>query len=271
MQPISQKTSSSFTQGKTSGTDLAGSWEPREPNLVINRERVLVVEDEQDVRELILIQLQRDGYLVDSASSGEEGVQKLMSQRYDLVLLDWMLPGVSGLEIARILRSQSPKITIPILMVTARAESGDIISGLEAGADDYVTKPFDTSVLMARVRSLLRRSKLQAETLNQPRKKLKIDGLELDLEAHEVSVDGEQIHLTPSEFKLLQTLMQNSGRVLTRESLINEVQGEGVSVVDRAIDTHVFGLRKKLGNCADLIETIRGIGYRVRTPGQGRF
>lgn len=238
---------------------------------MINRERVLVVEDEQDVRELIIIQLQRDGYIVDSASSGEEGVQKLMSNSYDLVLLDWMLPGVSGLEIARILRSKSPTASIPILMVTARAESGDIISGLESGADDYVTKPFDTTVLMARVRSLLRRSKLQAEVLARPRKKLRIDGLELDLEAHEVRVDGDLVHLTPSEFKLLQTLMQNSGRVLTREALMGEVQGEGVSVVDRAIDTHVFGLRKKLGTCADLIETIRGIGYRVRTPSQNRF
>jgi two-component system phosphate regulon response regulator PhoB len=232
--------------------------------MVLPRERVLVVEDEKDVRDLIVLQLQRDGYLVETASSGEEGARIIQQNKYDLILLDWMLPGVSGLELARIIRNKSQQTKVPVLMVTARADSGDIIAGLEAGADDYVTKPFDTSVLMARVRSLLRRSRLQTEELAKPRNKLTVGGLELDLEAHEVHCDGVMVHLTPSEFKLLQTLISSAGKVLTREALIQEVQGEGVSVVDRAIDTHVFGLRKKLGNCADLIETIRGIGYRVK-------
>lgn len=238
--------------------------------MALNREKILVVEDEQDVRDLILLQLQRDGYLVDPAASGEAGLQRLSQEQYDLVLLDWMLPGVSGLEIARFIRSRSQTPTVPILMVTARADSGDIIAGLEAGADDYVTKPFDTSILMARVRSLLRRTKLHEQQSKAPKTKLKIDGLLLDLEAHQVFCEEQLVHLTPSEFKLLHTLVQSAGKVLTREALINEVQGTGVSVVDRAIDTHVFGLRKKLGPCADLIETIRGIGYRMKSPELGR-
>lgn len=232
--------------------------------MVLPREKVLVVEDEQDVRELIVLQLQRDGYLVESSSSGEQAVQLLQQNKYDLVLLDWMLPGVNGLEITRIIRNRTQQPKVPVLMVTARADSGDIISGLEAGADDYVTKPFDTSILMARVRSLLRRARIQEEEISRPKNKLVVGGLELDLEAHQVKCDGVSVHLTPSEFKLLHTLVSSAGKVLTREALINEVQGSGVSVVDRAIDTHVFGLRKKLGTCADLIETIRGIGYRVK-------
>lgn len=232
---------------------------------MLAREKILVVEDEQEIQDLIVMQLQRDGYAVQALGSGEEAVNYLAKEKFDLVVLDWMLPGVSGLELVRIIRHKSSQPSLPILMVTARVESGDIISGLEAGADDYVTKPFDSSVLLARVRSLLRRSRVLGAD-QKPLNVLSSGGVKVDLEAHEVTCDGDRIHLTPSEFKLLSTLLMHSGKVFTRESLIAEVQGEGVSVVDRAIDTHVFGLRKKLGMCGDVIETVRGIGYRVKAP-----
>lgn len=231
----------------------------------LTQERILIVEDETEIRELITLQLQRDGYVVEAVGTGEQALQAATKNQYDLFVLDWMLPGLSGLEIARYLRQKSSQKTVPILMVTARVAPGDIISGLEAGADDYVSKPFDASVLLARVRALIRRTRLQKEQKDASEvKHLKVGELQMDLDSHEVHCCNEQVYLTPSEFKLLQTLISQSGKVHTREALIQEVQGTGVTVVDRAIDTHIFGLRKKLGACADVIETIRGIGYRVK-------
>jgi len=234
-------------------------------NMVSHRERILIVEDEAEIRDLITLQLQREGYFVDALASGEEAVRQLSHQKYQLVMLDWMLPGLNGIEITRFIRTKSEQKNIPILMVTARVESSDIVLGLSAGADDYLPKPFDVKVLIARTRALLRRTQLQEQyATNGPSKFLEVGGLKVDIDGHEVSCNGLQVHLTTSEFKLLQVMMSQSGKVFTRESLIKEVQGSGVSVVDRAIDTHIFGLRKKLGECADVIETIRGVGYRVK-------
>jgi two-component system phosphate regulon response regulator PhoB len=228
------------------------------------KQSVLVVEDEADVRELILLHLQRDGYKTDSAGDGEEALQKIQKagQTYDLFVLDWMLPKVSGLELMRALRTGMRSKT-PILMVTARVEAADIVLGLEAGADDYLTKPFEIPVLMARVRALLRRATMSASEAES--EKIKIDALEIDTAAHEVRCEGNLIALTTSEFKLLASLAQNRGRVLTRDQLIDLVRGIDVSIVSRAIDTHIFGLRKKLGPCADIVETIRGVGYRIKS------
>jgi two-component system phosphate regulon response regulator PhoB len=220
--------------------------------------RILVVEDERDVRELMILHLKREGFSIFSAEDGEEAKTLLGGNEYDLVILDWMLPGVSGLEICKTLRGQGR--TLPILMVTARADTADIVLGLEMGADDYITKPFDIPVFMARVRALLRRT--QAPTSEDS--KLHVGELTVDVAAHEVKCKTERVDLTPSEFKLLAALVSNRGRVLSRERLIDLVQGQGVVVVDRAIDTHVFGLRKKLGDCSEIIETIRGVGYRIR-------
>ena len=230
------------------------------------RDCVLIVEDDHEIRDLLILQLRRDGYQVDAAATGEEALSKLQQNGYDLLILDWMLPGVSGLEIARTVRKNSSTQSVGILMVTARVEPGDVISGLESGADDYVTKPFDNTVLLARVRALLRRAKAQAAPERKKLKEIQIENLKLNLDSHQAFCGAEQIHLTPSEFKLLQTLAMEAGKVFTREALIREVQGMGVSVVDRAIDTHVFGLRKKLGDCANVLETVRGIGYRVKPP-----
>lgn len=220
---------------------------------------ILVVEDEKDVRDLMLLHLKREGHEVSVAENGEEALNLLNSSRLNLVVLDWMLPGMSGLEICKTLRAQ--KSTVPILMVTARADTSDIVLGLEMGADDYITKPFEIPVFLARVRSLLRRAQEPSAASDQ---RLQVGELLLDTAAHQVFCQGGELQLTPSEFRLLHALMTNRGRVLSRERLIDLVQGQGVVVIDRAIDTHVFGLRKKLGPCSEVVETIRGIGYRIR-------
>lgn len=229
--------------------------------MMLKKPTILVVEDESDVRDLIVLHLERDGYAPDVAQDGEEALQKIQKGPYDLYILDWMLPKVSGLELTKSLRKNFAS-TSPILMVTARVESTDIILGLEAGADDYVTKPFEIPVLLARVRALLRRVSYAKST--EDSEKIKIDNLDIDLAAHEVRCEGQLIQLTNSEFKLLVSLAQNRGRVLTRDQLIDLVRGVDVSIVSRAIDTHIFGLRKKLGPCSEVIETIRGIGYRIK-------
>jgi len=228
--------------------------------------KILVVEDERDIRELILLHLRREGYDIVAAENGERALEVItpsVSAKFNLLILDWMLPGISGLEICKRLRA-SGETSIPILMVTARTDASDIVLGLEMGADDYITKPFEIPVLMARVRALLRRSGVRAEATQEVPTVFELGSLRIDTAAYKVHSGKEEIALTPSEFKLLVALAQNQGRVLSREKLIDLVQGEGVAVVDRTIDTHVFGLRKKLGTSADVIETIRGIGYRVK-------
>jgi two-component system, OmpR family, phosphate regulon response regulator PhoB len=225
----------------------------------VSRARILIVEDEQDIRDLLALHLGREGYQVDEARDGEEGLRKAQAGAYDLLILDWMLPGASGLDLTRAFRKAGNHP--PILMVTARIEPADIVLGLEAGADDYVTKPFEIPVLTARVRALLRRASSAA-----PGNRLQLGGLTVNPDSYEATLDGVPLSLTRYEFRLIAALIENRGRVLTRERLIDLVQGSEVSVVDRAIDTHVFGLRKKLGAQGNLIETVRGVGYRVREP-----
>ncbi len=236
------------------------------PNLKDEAKRILVVEDEDEIRDLISLHLRREGHQVDSVASAEEALPLLTANSYSLVALDWMLPGASGVDITRRLRKNNETTDLSILMVTAKAEANDIVEGLEAGADDYLSKPFEPSVLIARVRALLRRTNKQRSTADKEGslEVVRAGGLALYPETFEAKCCDEPIQLTPSEFKLLLALANNRGRVLTRDSLIEQVQGEGVSVVGRTVDTHVFGLRKKLGDCADVIETVRGVGYRVK-------
>lgn len=227
--------------------------------------RILVIEDESDLRSLISIHLVREGWEVKAFETAEEGEAVFRNEKFDLLVLDWMLPGMNGLEFCKRNRGVAP-----ILMVTARADSSDIVAGLEMGADDYLTKPFEIPVLIARCRALLRRT--EKWDGNPPQRKptlvpgaIQIGELIFDEVRYQVKCAGEEVQLTPSEFKLLGALVKNAGRVLTRDRLIDLVQGQGVTVIDRAVDTHVFGLRKKLGKCADLIETIRGVGYRIQS------
>lgn len=221
--------------------------------------RVHVVEDEVEIRELMALHLGRQGYQVTESGSTEEAMDKLKNQNFDLLVLDWMLPGMSGAEFLDKLKTM--KVSSRVLMVTAKSEPQDIVYGLEKGADDYLTKPFDPSVFLARVKVLLRRDAPATNTQNI----IESDGLKLNLDSYEVVLHGQALHLTPSEYKLLATLVQSQGRVLTRDQLIERVQGEGISVTGRTVDTHIFGLRKKLGEWADHIDTIRGIGYRFKS------
>lgn len=221
---------------------------------------VLLIEDEKEIRELMALHLLRQGYKVVECASVAEASQALTKKKFDLVVLDWMLPEISGVDFIDILKAK--KIDSKILMVTAKTEAQDIVFGLEKGADDYLTKPFDPNIFIARVKALLRRSIVESSDLNQ--EVINISELEINFKTYEVHVSGEKLHLTPSEFKLLALMVQNQGRVLTREKLIENIQGEGINVVGRTVDTHVFGLRKKLGSWGDRIETIRGVGYRVK-------
>jgi DNA-binding response OmpR family regulator len=246
-------------------------------------QNILIVEDEGDVRDLIAIHLKRAGHKVTAVSSVEEARGAFAVSRsdgatkFDLVVLDWMLPGASGVEFCRELRRQGNRGEVAVLMLTAKSEPQDIVEGLDAGADDYLPKPFESSVLIARVRALSRRLKPQESAALSAGpvgtktvfETIRLGELSLFPETYEVKCGQEPILLTPSEFKLLMALAKSQGRVLTRDSLISQVQGDGVSVVGRTVDTHVFGLRKKLGSCADVIETVRGVGYRVKPELEG--
>ena len=233
------------------------------------QKRVLVVEDEAEIRQLIGLHLKREGFEVTESPDGEQGLLNLSRQKYDLLVLDWMLPKLNGLEMTRWVRGRKDLDRMPILFVTAKTEPEHIAAALDSGADDYVIKPFDTLVLMARVHALLRRNQwLEKETQNQSQNQsqnlLKLKELVLDRDAYSATLSGEKLDLTRSEFKLLEAMMQNQGKVLTREALIQCIQGDGVNVIGRTIDTHIFGLRKKLGEYSDFVETIRGVGYRIR-------
>ena len=234
-------------------------------SLIMNHNRILVVEDEAEIRQLVVLHLKRQGYEVVEVGNGEDAVRVLSDKSFQLVVLDWMLPGLSGLEITRWIRSREDFKLTPILMVTAKVEPEHIAAGLDAGADDYLPKPFDTLVLMARVNALMRRHHWlgKSKEAGQP-EVIKVGALELRPDQYEILLDGEKMDLTKSEYKLLECLMSHQGKVLSRENLIKEIQGDGVNVVGRTVDTHVFGLRKKLGAHSEIIETIRGIGYRVK-------
>ena len=226
--------------------------------------QVLVVEDEAEIRELISLLLLRQGHRVQQCTTAIEALESLKKNHYDLMILDWMLPHMSGLDLLKNYYHGAEK-KMPVLMVTAKAEPQDIVQGLEAGADDYITKPFEPSVFSARIKALLRRLPQAGNGSAQTGADFKVEDilmvgeLKINLASYEVTCRGQAIHLTPSEFKILSTMAQSRGRVLTRDQLIGIVQGDGISVTGRTIDTHVFGLRKKLEDCSDWIETIRGV------------
>ena len=221
---------------------------------------VLVVEDERDIVELLQYNLEKDRYQVLVAPSGEAALDLLERQAVDLVILDLMLPGIDGFEVSRRMRAEARTSRIPILMLTARAEEVDIVTGLELGAEDYVTKPFSPRVLMARVRTILRRREGSEEP---PPRTLRHGELEIDSGRHEVRVGGVSIPLTLTEFKLLLQLAGRPGWVFTRDQLLDAVQGPESYVLDRTVDVHVGSLRRKLGEFGHRIETVRGVGYKL--------
>ena len=228
---------------------------------------VLVIEDESEIRELITLLLTRAGWSVATCSTALEALAKVEQSSFDLLVLDWMLPQLSGVEFLKLFRQNKKNSMTAVLMLTAKTSPDDLVTGLEAGADDYVTKPFEPNVFLARVKALLRRTELIYEDKKKPHQEhtLICGDISINKVTYEVKVLQEPIALTPSEFKILLQMAMNQGRVMTRDYLVQVVQGEGITVTGRTIDTHVFGLRKKLGAAADWIETIRGVGYRIKS------
>jgi two-component system alkaline phosphatase synthesis response regulator PhoP len=227
----------------------------------MSRERILVVEDEDDIAELIRYNLEAEQFDVTVAASGEKGVEAARRQQPDLVLLDLMLPGMNGLECCRALKGDRSTAAIPIVMVTARGEESDIVAGLELGASDYVTKPFSIKVLLARVRAVLRRKTSQLAPEEEP---LRIHEIEIHPGRHEVHADGKAIALTNTEFRILHFLARRPGWVFTRYQIVDGIRGENYPVTERAVDVQIVALRRKLGGFGGLIETVRGVGYRFR-------
>ena len=222
-------------------------------------QRILVIEDENDIRQLLRFNLEREGFAVLEAADGLGGLHMATSELPDLVVLDLMLPGMDGCDVCRRLKAQPVTAAIPVLMLTARGEEVDRIVGLTLGADDYVVKPFSVRKLVLRIRAILRRGSRPGTGTALCR-----GALLLDVEAHRVTLDGQEVALTATEFRLLEDLMRHAGAVRTREQLLNAVWGYSFEGYARTVDTHVRRLRAKLGEEAAALETVRGVGYRLR-------
>ncbi len=220
---------------------------------------ILAIEDEENILELVGYNLGREGYRFTGVATGEEGLRLARETHPDLILLDLMLPGMDGLEVCRRLKVDAGLRNIPIIMVTAKGEEADIVTGLELGADDYLTKPFSPRVLLARVRAVLRRREGPAETEME---EVTRGELSIHRGRREVRVSGRTVELTFTEFELLWLLVRRPGWVFTRDQIVNAVRGEDYNVADRSVDVQVVGLRRKLGPAGDLIQTVRGVGYR---------
>lgn len=223
-------------------------------------ERVLIVDDEEDVLELMRYHLNKNGYKVETAASGEEALAVAREKLPDIIVLDLMLPGIDGFEVCRHLKSDLKTERIPIIMLTAKGEEADIVSGLELGADDYVTKPFSPKVLMARIRRILHR--MVSRDLERP--PIKIHDLTIDPARREVLNKGKPVNLSYTEFNILYILAKRPGLVFTRYQIIDAIHGNDYLVTDRAIDVQIVSLRKKLASCGNYIETVRGVGYRFK-------
>ena len=226
----------------------------------MKRTQILLVEDEKDIVELVQYNLERDGFSVVSAPNGEEAINILERESPDLILLDLMLPGMDGLETCRLIKQNPKSQNIPIIILTAKSEESDVVVGLQLGADDYVTKPFSPKVLNARIRAVLRRlsEKPSAKDLRR------FDNLTIDLIKHKIAYKGKTISFTAIEFNILEFLSRYPGRVFSRDQIMDGVWKEGKFIVDRAVDVHIRGLRKKLERAANFIETVRGVGYRFK-------
>jgi two-component system alkaline phosphatase synthesis response regulator PhoP len=222
--------------------------------------RILIIDDEEDLIELVRYNLEQEGFQVEGVTDGESGLHHAVQKTPDLILVDLMLPGMDGLEVCRALRDDNRTASVPIIMLTAKSTESDRVVGLELGADDYVVKPFSPRELAARVKAVLRRT----QTAQSESKVIRRGDLSIDLTRREVNIKGTSIDLTATEFRLLQFFAHNPGRVFSRSELIDGVLGRDVSVIDRTIDVHITGLRKKIGDYSVWIETVRGFGYRFR-------
>ena len=227
----------------------------------MSHEKILIVEDEEDIAELMRYNLVKDGFKAVVVHKGEDAIKQLEAEPFDLVLLDLMLPGMDGREVCRVMFGDEQLRRIPIVMLTAKGEESDIITGLELGADDYIVKPFSPKVVIARIRSVLRRRKSEKTSGTEP---LVVGNLAIHPGTRTVQVDGKQVVLTNLEFLVLQFLVKRPGWVYTRYQIVEGVRGNNYPVTDRSVDVLIVGLRKKLESAGDYIETVRGAGYRFR-------
>lgn len=225
-------------------------------------EKILVIEDEHDIRELIAYNLESEGYEIIKAAAGNEGIDKAKRRLPDLILLDIMLPDIDGLEVCRKLKREETTRDIPIIMLTAKSEDSDVISGLELGAEDYITKPFSPRVLIARLRAVLRRNLEPSEIETTI---IIVHEIRIDVNKHEVLVGKDEINLSATEFAILGHLASNPGWVFSRNQIIDAVRGQNYPVTERSVDVQILGIRKKLGNQGRYIETVRGVGYRLKS------
>lgn len=236
------------------------------------KKTILIVDDEEPIRQLIMYNLEREGFKTLQACNAMKAVDKARSENIDLIILDLMLPDMSGLDVCRILKNDSKTVCIPIVMVTAKTEDADIVYGLELGAEDYITKPFSPKVLVARVKSVLRRVQQNKEDCEKnrkglPREEISCHDITVLPLSHKVYKNGKPLVLTASEFGLLHYMVQFPGQVFSRQKIISMLKGDDYPVTERAIDVLVLSLRRKLdsaGGIADLIETLRGVGYRLK-------
>jgi len=227
----------------------------------VSKPRILVVDDEPDILELVSFNLSKHGYEVQCVTSGEAALEAVRTDPPDAMVLDLMLPGVDGLDVCRQIKSDAATRSIPILMLTAKGEEREMVAGLEQGADDYVAKPFSPRVLVARVKAILRRKPAEPADATAV---LKVGSLSIHPGRREVSVDGEPVQLTFTEFGILHFLARRPGWVFTRTQIVDGVQGQDVAVTDRSVDVHIVALRRKLGPVGELVETVRGVGYRFK-------
>lgn len=223
------------------------------------RKSILIAEDERDLADLVALNLKRAGYATRVAPTGRAALAAIANETPDLIILDLMMPELSGTEVASRVRSDPKTSHIPIIMVTAKADEVDQLTGLSIGADDYVTKPFSMKVLLARIAAVLRRTEPSTTTTGHPT----LGPLEVNLDTHEIRCDGEVMKLTLTEFRLLAALVQANGRVLSRALLMSKAMGPGVMVTERTIDVHITSIRKKMGEWAAILRTVRGVGYRA--------
>ncbi|HKJ97718.1 MAG TPA: response regulator [Desulfotignum sp.] len=227
------------------------------------RETILIVDDEEDIIELIKYNLKNEGYDIRTAFTGEQAIKIARQALPDLIVLDLMLPGIDGLEVTRFLKNSAQTKELPIVMLTAKGEESDIVTGLELGANDYISKPFSPKELLARIRAILRRRRKHA--LDDPPADIRQVGeMTIDRAKHVVSIQGEAVDLTLSEFELLSFLSDKKGWVFTRNQIMDAIHGENYAVTERSIDVIIVGLRKKLKSYASRIETVRGVGYRFK-------
>ncbi|HIJ78770.1 MAG: response regulator transcription factor [Desulfobulbaceae bacterium] len=231
----------------------------------MGKEHIIIIEDDENIQQLVGYNLAKAGFTVSYADNGEQGLALIRSEKPNLVVLDIMLPGLNGLELCKAVRQDPAIKSTPILMLTAKSEESDVAAGLDIGADDYITKPFSPKILLSRVKAALRRQSAGAgDAKGQADASIKVHDILINAKRHEVTVAGAPITLTITEYSILELLAKHPGWVFSRQQIIDSIRGYAYVITPRAVDVQVFGLRKKLGESGQFIDTVRGIGYRLR-------